>query len=284
MLEPDGGGSVRAFRASWLQLDPRERYHYAPGEPANQIQFAFQNHWRVFRRILGDVGDGRALEVGCGRGSMAAFFAAAGLEMHLLDISVEALDIARWNFARDKLEGFPVCGDALALPFPDGALDAVVSIGLLEHFRNVQPPLREQLRVLRSGGVLLAYIVPDQRPSVQTLAWPLNVSLRLWHRVRTSAGRPTPRKEPLYRNDYRPEHYLEFFRQAGITNAGVVGMFPVPLVSHSPSFPFSLMSAEAERRVVRAWRSVMALRRLWRDDPWTCHPRWGLAFVIWARR
>jgi SAM-dependent methyltransferase len=276
-------GSIGAFRSSWSALPAGERYHFKRGEPENQIQFAFQNHWRVFQQVMGDVRAGRALEVGCGRGSMGAFFAEAGFETHLLDSSVTALDIARRNFDADALPGQVVCGDGLQLPYEDGSFDVVVSIGLLEHFEDIGPPVAEQLRVLRPGGVFLGYVVPERRVSVQVLGAPINAALGLQARVRGRRNGTRGRKSSLYRNRYSSGAYLGVLRDLGAREMGSFGMFPVPLVSHSPTFPFSLMAPPAERRLVGIWRRLLSVRPGPRD-PWTCPERWGLAFLVWARK
>lgn len=277
-------GSVEAFRASWSSLPASERYHFRRGEPETQVQFAFQNHWRIFRNVMGELRGGRALEVGCGRGSMAAYFADAGFETHLLDTSVDALRIARRNFEEDGLAGAPLCGDALALPYRDGSFDVVLSIGLLEHFADVEPPLLEQLRVLRKGGVLLGYVVPERPISVQTLAAPINALLRLEALVRRGRTTVKVRKDPLYRNDFEPEHYLRILSRAGAEEAASFGMFPLPLISHSHRFPFSPMSPNRERRLIALWRRILARRARAGGDPWACDERWGLAFLVWARK
>src|SRR5215208_6464416 len=134
-------GSVEAFVANWKTRTESKRYHFKRGEPANQIQFAFQNHWRVFQRLLGNKTSGRVLEVGAGRGSMAAFFADAGFDVTLLDTSYDVLKIAGTNFEEDQLNAAYICGDALKLPYSDGTFDAVLSIGLFEHFSEIEQPL-----------------------------------------------------------------------------------------------------------------------------------------------
>ncbi len=277
-------GSVDAFDANWRQRAETARYHFKRGAPENQVQFAFQSHWRVFQNLMGETHHGRALEVGCGRGSMAAFFADAGFETHLLDTSTAALSSARDNFRADGLTCSANCGDALAMPYADASFDVVVSIGLLEHFEDITDPLREQMRVLRPGGLLLGYVVPQRRISVQSLATPVNKALRLLHdgfSGPTNAGAPA--KEPLYRNRLRARDYMPTLRDAGAAETGDFGMFPVPLVSHSPAFPFSTMSARAEQRLVRLWRTLLSLRPF-AADPWICGEIWGLAFLVWARR
>lgn len=280
-------GSVTAFRSSWVQRPESKRYHFTRGKPRNQIQFAFQNHWRVFSQVMGDLRAGRAIEVGSGRGSMGAFFAAAGFETHLLDTSHSVLKIAQQNFDGDALEQVAVCGDTLSLPYSSDTFDVLVSIGLLEHFEDIRAPMLEQLRVLKPGGVFLGYVVPERPISVQTLAIPVNLTLKAAHTLYQLARRDhqpvSVPKSDLYRNTYTADAYLEVFKAAGVHDMGSFGMFPVPLVSHSYQFPFSLMAPPLERGLVGLWRLLLALRPGPRD-PWTCPERWGLAFLVWARK
>lgn len=282
-------GSVEAFEANWTQRQGNHRYHFKRGSPSNQIQFAFQNHWRVFQRVLGNKRSGRALEVGCGRGSMAAFFADAGFDVHLMDTSETVLRIARANFAVDELQGHCTCGDALALPYPLETFDVILSIGLLEHFADIEQPLLEQMRVLKPGGTLLCYVVPGRPLSVQVLAIPVNAVLRLGHWIRRGLrfeeqAQTSRQKTLLYRNDYAASDYLAILQQCSVQESGSFGMFPVPLISHSPGFPFSLMSPRFERALVWLWQRLLAPSAGQRKDPWTCPERWGLAFLVWARK
>ncbi len=283
-------GSVQSFDDSWRQLADRERYHFARGEPQHQVQFAFQNHWRVFRKVMAPIASGSALEAGCGRGSMGAFFAEAGFKTHLLDSSPEAIELARRNFAADGLAGEFIVGDALALPFDDNSLDVTVSIGLLEHFEDIRQPVSEQIRVLRPGGCFLGYVVPEHRYSVQTLGAPVNAALAMTKRLAGKSKAATS-KTRLYRNGLKSTDFLEVLRDLGVAQSGAFGMFPLPLISHSPSFPFSTMSPVAEQRLIRLWRRVLAARPGCDDnspdplaDTWVCPESWGLAYLVWAKK
>lgn len=256
----------------------------------HQLHYAFQSHWRVFRKVMGAVQSGRALEVGCGRGSMAGYFAHAGFETHLLDSSPEAIACAEGNFAADGMPAHFHVGDALALPFPDGSFDVVVSIGLLEHFEDISRPVTEQLRILRPGGIFLGYVVPERPVSVQWLGAPVNTCLRL---MRFLSGEPSVnrKKKAIYRNTYRSEDYLRIVREFGVQNSGSFGMFPVPLISHSPRFPFTLLGEKAEARIVKSWGHLLKFNP-GKDlespeparDPWTCPEGWGLAYLVYAVR
>ncbi|MBN1120213.1 MAG: class I SAM-dependent methyltransferase [Anaerolineae bacterium] len=282
-------GDVDTFDTSWRIRPETKRYHFKRGKPDHQVQFAFQNHWRVFRSILGNVRSGVALEVGAGRGSMAAFFADAGFDTCLLDTSATALASGRYNFERDDLSASYIVGDVLRLPFDDNSVDVITSIGLMEHFDDVRTPCAEQIRILKPGGVLLNYIVPERAISVQTLAIPINLLLRLIHWLGQVIGgkkRATPPAKPaLYRNEYDSKHYLEIYRSLGLDDVGSYGTFPMPLVSHSYDFPFSPMSPDAEKVLMACWRVLLGIYgAISGRDPWTCPERWGLAFVVWGKK
>jgi SAM-dependent methyltransferase len=289
MTDQATAGSVDEFRRSWRQRNETRRYHFSRQAPQHQVQFAFQNHWRVFSDVLKGTRLARVLEVGSGRGSMGAFFANHGCETHLLDTSYDVLASARELFSADGLTCRCHNGDALWLPYAASSFDAIFSIGLLEHFEEVRLPLLEQLRVLRPGGMLLCYVVPENRFSVQLLAAPVNLALKLGDRLfcgRADRGSPKPpAKSPLYRNRYASGEYLQALAGAGVTEMGAFGMFPLPLVSHSHAFPFSPMAPGLEKALMGCWRVILGLRRLLlRRDPWTCSERWGLAFLVWARK
>lgn len=92
--------------------------------------------------LLSDVGDGLVLDVGCGPGYLASVLAARGATAVGVDTSAGMLRRASLGgaVAVPRL----VRGDALQLPFRDGAFDVVVSTGLLG---LLSPPRRRRALV-----------------------------------------------------------------------------------------------------------------------------------------
>lgn len=139
------------FRDSIVQFDdnwkrcPEARYnHWVRGRPSNQIQLAFRQHWKLFQEMMAGEDAGRCLEVGCGRGSISSYFADHGFDCFLLDSSKTVLETAQAIFGRNGHRATFVHGDALDIPFEADSFDVVVSIGLLEHFEDVERLLAEQ--------------------------------------------------------------------------------------------------------------------------------------------
>ena len=94
---------------------------------------------------------GRVLEVGCGEGILLAAIKAE--QKTATDISVLALRKTRERTGAE-------CAVAIAerLPYPDGVFDAVLSIGVMEHFIDDDAAMSEICRVLQPGGVCVTLV------------------------------------------------------------------------------------------------------------------------------
>ena len=92
----------------------------------------------------------KVLDLCCGHGNVTAGLIAAGARVTGLDFSTAMLAMARQAVPEAEF----IEGDAMALPFADGAFDAV-TIGFgMPHVPDPPNVIREARRVLRSGGRL----------------------------------------------------------------------------------------------------------------------------------
>ncbi len=128
---------------------------------------------------LGLVPGERLLDLGSGGGRHAFEAMRRGARVTALDYSAADLkDVAAvaggmidaGEVAFDQWAGV-VNGDALDLPFPDGAFDRVIVSEVLEHIWDDERALCEIARVLRPGGRVAA-TVPTRWP--ERVSWALN--------------------------------------------------------------------------------------------------------------
>ncbi len=118
------------------------------------LEETYSTGGRLVREVLadGDVRGRVVMEVGAGSGRDILELARHGATGIVLDYSPASLELVQ---RQSRASGVPVHlirADALALPFKDGAIDVVFHQGLLEHFRDPMPLLRENARVTRTGG------------------------------------------------------------------------------------------------------------------------------------
>lgn len=148
--ERDGGEDLWEANAGWWQAGFTEG---ADPEYVEQILPMAAEHLAGARRVL---------DVGAGEGQVARLAADAGAE------AVVGLDPtwAQLALAAERAGGPAyVRGAAAALPFPDGAFDAVVACLVFEHVREVDAALAEVARVLEPGGRFLFFL---NHPLLQT--------------------------------------------------------------------------------------------------------------------
>ena len=113
---------------------------------------------------------GQVLDVGCGPGHLANRLARDhGFEVTGLDLDPAMIARARSNaehaVAAERRPAF-VVGGVVALPFPDGSFDLVVSTLSMHHWADATAGQAEIGRVLRPGGRALIW---DIRPGVVPL-------------------------------------------------------------------------------------------------------------------
>jgi SAM-dependent methyltransferase len=140
----------------------------------------YSNEGRVVNGIVaaGPVKGKSVLEVGAGSGRDSITLVGMGARVFVLDYVEESLTVVRKEASKSGVEVFPVCGDATRMPFRDGCFDVVFHQGLLEHFRDPDPLLEENRRVLARGGALLVDV--PQKYHVYTLVKHALIPMGKW--------------------------------------------------------------------------------------------------------
>lgn len=276
-------GANEEWNQNWQSR--REAYytHWTKGEPVNQIQLAFRNHWSLFNTFMDTKlfnGGKRVLEVGCGRGSLSSYFSDAGYDCTLLDLSPDVIEIAKKIFSKNDLHAQFMVGDAYDLKLDDNSFDVVFSIGVFEHFEDIATPIKEQVRILDKGGLFIGYIVPEYKDNIQKNYGWINEILKGYVSLDQS-GVQQIEKHEVYRSDRGSEKYIPVLKEFGLSNINASGVYPLPMVSHSIDFPFSLMPPESEKYFVKYLNNILAANTNFKH-PWMCDEGEGNAFVVWG--
>jgi len=111
----------------------------------------------VFLDLLGARAGSRLLDVSCGIGSLLAAAQDRGIEAVGVDLSDEAVKLAKR--AAPSVEVAVGAGEALA--FRDGSFDYVTCLGSLEHFLDMGQGLEEMKRVAKPSA-RFCIMVPNQ--------------------------------------------------------------------------------------------------------------------------
>lgn len=90
----------------------------------------------------------RLLDIGCGQGMLLKEAERLGLVTYGIDISSEAIKIAKENSPSSQI----VCDDAHRLLWQDDYFDYITNIGSLEHFGEPKACLKEMKRVMKDDG------------------------------------------------------------------------------------------------------------------------------------
>jgi SAM-dependent methyltransferase len=128
----------------------------------------------------------RLIEVGIGTGRVAAPLAARGVRVTGADIAPKMLAKAREK--RRDIDA--LLAEAARLPFADGEFDAALFVHVLHLVPDVEATVREALRVVRAGGMLLHGSDDPQRDSVRDRAEII---------IRTATARVIGEEVPLWR-------------------------------------------------------------------------------------
>lgn len=107
----------------------------------------------IGRPVRGGGTSARWLDIGCGTADLAAA-AWPGAEVIGIDVAFRWLMVARRRLEQRGVPVRLICCNAEALPFADATFERALSLGTLEHCRDLQATLGEACRVLAPGGQL----------------------------------------------------------------------------------------------------------------------------------
>lgn len=106
---------------------------------------------------LKKIGARKVLDLGCGSGWLSVYLARQGFEVLGVDVSEQAVNLAKtWALQEDLKIGFDVA-DAAQLNYEDGSFDAVVANSIFEHFplEQARALADKVFSLLKEGGVFI---------------------------------------------------------------------------------------------------------------------------------
>lgn len=150
-------------------------------------------------RIAADFPGGQVLDWGCAFGQMSDLLTARGVQVTAFDYDPDGAGVRALPYYPQITAHYSA--EPVALPFDDRRFDAVLSSGVLEHVQKPETSLVELDRVLKPGGTLYVYKLPNETSYLEWLArW-----LGMYYHGKYQDDRlyTCPRRALLTENGYR---------------------------------------------------------------------------------
>ena len=248
-------GDWQSWDRVWKNgLAAEDEILYRPDTPRTLRQLWQRCYFEDLWALLGPRAHTRTfLELGSGRATTSMYLAAHGAQsITLVDLAPHALELAKRNFARCNLrEPRTVLADAASTGLPDASFDCIYKIGLLEHYEDPAPVLRETWRLLAPDGLIFMVIVP-RVPFTRSLAMrfrlqPLKAMIFCAKGIaKLSLRRHRQASTGFTRTELPPGEYLRIMSALGCTDA--------QCIPYNPFHPLdSSLHSEIAKTVAFCW-------------------------------
>jgi len=141
---------VGSFGFQWNTFS-KSQLDSANGTTRSRDAFEEKTGWQ-----LSSLRGQRVLDAGCGMGRFAEVCAAAGADIHAVDLST-AVEAAARNLSHYPNASF-YQADIMNLPFADETFDAIYSIGVLHHTSDTRKAFLSLTRLLKPGGRISIWV------------------------------------------------------------------------------------------------------------------------------
>jgi ubiquinone/menaquinone biosynthesis C-methylase UbiE len=145
-----------------------------------QREAIFENYFRIFPWSQLPQDGGVGIDVGCGTGRWSTLIAPRVSHLHLLDVSPEALAVARENLSGAPNVSFHE-NSVAEIPLPSQSLDFAFSLGVLHHVPDTQGAIGSIAEKLKPGAPFLIYLYYafDNRPAWYRALWAVSDGVRI---------------------------------------------------------------------------------------------------------
>lgn len=160
--------TARGFGDEWSRFTQSEL-------STEQRKKMFEDYFAIFPWDRLPAGGGVGADIGCGTGRWSMLVAPRVSRLHLVDVSAQALQVARKNLSHLLNVEFHHASVG-ELPFWDDSLDFAFSLGVLHHVPDTRQAITAIARTLKRGAPFLVYLYYsfDNRPPWFRLLWRLS--------------------------------------------------------------------------------------------------------------
>jgi ubiquinone/menaquinone biosynthesis C-methylase UbiE len=273
-------GNWREWDQIWTGVEgqPGEML-YTARQPETLLEFWQRCYFEDLWGLLGTDADlARCLELGSGRGTTSMYLAEKGCNVTMVDLSPTAFNQAKHNFTTAGIR-LPrmIIADAENTGLPGESFDCIYNIGLLEHFEDPMPLLKESWRLLSKDGLLFSVIVPRRPASQRWLVEMLFAPCRLATRLLRSCAKRILRGSPsgqqiadMVRTQHSRCDYKRWMKGIGVDSVKCIpynpyyGLWEANL-SIGPFLPLYRRHRALKRQFpkLRTWPSVASCDLLW---------------------
>lgn len=124
----------------------------------------------IARAAVAMAGSGHILDWGCGEGQLTKRMVDQGAQVDSFEFDPEVDDTEVRAFELFPELAATCSNEPVRLPYSDDRFDVVLGCGVLEHVQYPLDSLLELRRVLRPGGTLLVYKLPNRTSLLEFIA------------------------------------------------------------------------------------------------------------------
>lgn len=234
-------GDWKFWDQNWKSLGEDKQILYTPDQPRTVRQFVQRCYFEDLWHLMGtQAKKSRYLELGSGRGTTSMYLASQGCDVTMVDLSPSAFEVASRNFSAYGLKQPDfITADAGNTDLPSEQWDCIHNIGLLEHFEDPVPVIREALRLLKPGGLIFMVIVPAVPPSrslpIRMVFNPVIAFGGIAKRIVKNILHYKTRKDTTtIRTDYSCEQYLNWVKDMPCKEAECFSYNPYHQIYKTP--------------------------------------------------
>ncbi len=215
-------GSYEGWNEIWTNQSSKNLLNpmYTESSPSDIYQFWQRGYALDLIKLAKEKSFESFCELGSGRGTTTMYLVSEGYEdLTMVDLAEQGFHVANYSFEHYKLnKPTMILENVENTSLEDNRFDCIYNIGLLEHFDDPAPTLKESHRILKEGGMIFMPIVPTQpiyKSIFQMLLFnPLTLAKMLAKKI---LGKKV-RAKSINRTEYDIKFYRDICEKIGYKN------------------------------------------------------------------